>query len=388
VSVSAAISSQHDSLAACGLDRARWEQVERLAREFVADGVLPEIVLQCVSADATGPLLAIGRRAAGDFGASRPTAADTIFLTASLSKPIVAMGLLLLVERGRVSLADRVCDIVPEFSDAPKRPITLRHLLTHTSGLPDMLPNNRALRQRQAPLADFVSGACGVSLDFPCGRGVQYQSMGYALLGEIIARVTGMTCARFLTEELFAPLGMVDSALGLPEEWLQPKSERLARLAPVRLPQDQVGGDDWNWNSRYWRTLGAPWGGVFSTAGDLSLFLRMMLCDGRFDGGQLFSPTTITAATTNQLEFMHDVPEADRRTRGWGLGWRLNWAGHPAAFGDLLSPQTYGHWGATGTLWWVDPVRHMGLVLLTTQSLERDQTHHLRLSNAVAACLA
>jgi CubicO group peptidase (beta-lactamase class C family) len=312
---------------------------------------------------------------------------DALFLVASLTKPVVAMAALKLVEEGRLSLNDKVHEFLPAFDAANKRPITIRHLLTHTSGLPDMLPNNRALRQSQAPLSAFVSGACAVTLDYPCGRGMQYQSMGYALLGEVIARVSGLPCGEFLKRELFAPLGLNDTELGAPPEWLEEGSRYAGRIASVRVPEEQVGGDEWNWNSRYWRSLGAPWGGMLSTASELGTFLRMMLNEGRIGDQTLFAPSTITAATTNQLASFADVPESDRRARGWGFGWRLNWTAHAAPFGDLLPTEAYGHWGATGTLWWADPTRGAGLVLLSTQPTQRDRSDLLRLSNAIAASI-
>ncbi|MEZ6067666.1 MAG: serine hydrolase domain-containing protein [Planctomycetaceae bacterium] len=375
-----------DTTSGSRLDPAQWARVATLARHLTETGRIPALTAQLTTGDDLLPPIGSGSLR-GDVGASRPLPEHAIFLTASLSKPLVAMGVLLLVERGELALTDRVCDIIPEFAAAPKRPITVRHLLTHTSGLPDMLPNNLELRRRQAPLSAYVAGACEVSLDFPCGRGVQYQSMGYALLGEVIGRVTGRPVADYLRDELFHPCGMHETWLGLPADRLDDRSGIAERVAWVRVPAEQAAGDDWNWNSRYWRTLGAPWGGVFSTAHDLCLFLRLMLRRGRIGRESLFNPDTIAAAVGNQLELCHDVPEADRRTRGWGLGWRLNWPAHPATFGDTLPPHVCGHWGATGTLWWFDPLRNIGCVLLTTQPLERHNTDHLRLSNAIVASL-
>lgn len=287
-----------------------------------------------------------------------------------------------------MSLNDRVSSFLPEFSATEKSAITIRHLLTHTSGLPDMLPNNRPLRMSNAPLSKFVEGACAVSLDFAPGRGVQYQSMGFAVLGEVIARVSGVSCPEFLRREIFQPLGMHDTALGAPPEWYAPHGgcpPRIERVAAVRVPEEQQGGDDWNWNSRYWRSFGAPWGGMLSTPHDLGIFCRMMLRGGHYGGRQIFSPATVGVATGNQLLCLTSLPEADRRTRAWGLGWRLNWTAHDACFCDLLSPSAYGHWGATGTLFWIDPVLDAAAVILSTQPLARGRSHLTRLSNAIVA---
>jgi CubicO group peptidase (beta-lactamase class C family) len=316
---------------------------------------------------------------------------DTLFLVASLTKPVVAMATLLLVERGDLGLNDRVSEIVPGFGGADRKAATIRHLLTHTSGLPDMLPNNRALRAANAPLERFVEGACGVTLDFPPGRGVQYQSMGFALLGHVIQQVSGLTCAEFLRRELFDPLGMRDTHLGLPHDGAESAAGApsiASRIAEVRLPPEQADAPGWNWNSRYWRTFGAPWGGMFSTVHDLLIFCRMILRGGLYAGERVFSPATIAAATSNQLEYFHDLPDADRRTRGWGFGWRLNWPAHNSCFCDLLSDRAFGHWGATGTLFWIDPERDAATVILATQPLDLGSGPVLtRLSNMIAAAL-
>ena len=98
-------------------------------------------------------------------------------------------------------------DCIPEFGKNGKTAVRIRHLLTHTSGLPDMLPDNVELRKNHSPLSAFVEGTCEVELDFPAGRGVRYQSMGFAILGEIIQRVSGVSCADFVRREIFEPLG-------------------------------------------------------------------------------------------------------------------------------------------------------------------------------------
>ena len=370
------------------VERHRWQNVREFARQLCESDQLPALALALVHNGQTTGVAHFGRQ--GVDLASPPLRDDAIFLIASLTKPIVAMVTLLLVERGQLALADRVVQFIPEFDGADKRTITIRHLLSHTSGLPDMLPNNRALRASRSPLEAFVRGTCGVTLDFPPGRGVQYQSKGYALLGEIIHRVSGVPCAEFLRREIFEPLGMHDTALGTPAEWWEGEDGRepkVARIAEIRVPPEQQGGDDWNWNSRYWRSLGAPWGGLLSTPHDLLIFCRMMLRGGTYGNVRLFSPATVETATSNQLECLPDLPESDRRSRAWGFGWRLNWAAHGSCFGDLLSPRAYGHWGATGTLFWIDPARDAAAVILTTQPMTRDAPHLTRLTNLIVAAM-
>jgi CubicO group peptidase (beta-lactamase class C family) len=113
----------------------------------------------------------------------------------------------------------------------------------------------------------------------------------------------------------------------------------------------------------------------------------MLLGGGAVGGVHLLSPATVRAMTTNQLAAMSEVPEADRRSRPWGLGWRLNWPGEPSTFGDLLGPRSFGHWGASGTLCWLDPDSQAFLIVFTTQPLERDGRVLARLSNVVASAV-
>ena len=377
------VTSATSAFASCreaGVSEDRWAAACDLLKGFCSDGTI----------SAAG--LIVGRGAAllepSLFGKQTLNGSDSIrddavFLVASITKPIVASALLLLVERGQLTLSDKVIDYVPEFGRNGKNAVRLRHLLTHTSGLPDMLPNNIELRRSHAPLSAFVDGTCEVELDFAPGRAVRYQSMGFAMLGEIIQRVSGVTCAEFVRREIFEPLGMLDSWLGLPESWFEGETPAVDRVAEIQVPDD-MAGEDWNWNGRYWRMLGAPWGGLLTTPVDLARFCQMMLgCPA--SGEQILSPATIRAATRNQLESMPDVPETDRRTKPWGLGWRLNWPSHSANFGDFLGTRTYGHWGATGTVLWIDPEQETFAVLLTTKPQEPHGTWLARVSNAVTA---
>ncbi len=372
-----------DRVEELGIATDRFRHVDRLMRDWCGSGKIPSAGLVVGRGRKLSKTMVWGsERVAVD---SAPIRDDAIFLIASITKPIVAMGALLLVERGELALDDRVENYLPEFGRPGKHATTLRHLLTHTSGLPDMLPNNADLRGANAPLSAFAAGACEVEVDFPPGRGVQYQSMGFAILGEIIARVSGRSCAKFLEEEFFAKLGMRDTALGAPDDWFGGPLSRVNRIAELRLTEEQARATHWNWNSRYWRQLGVPWGGLLTTPADLGRFAAMLLGWELPEIPPILSRSSIEAATRNQLEAMREVPADDRRCRPWGLGWRLNWAAHSANFGDLLGPQTYGHWGATGTVMWIDPGRDAFCVLLTTQPQEPGGQFLARISNVVAA---
>ena len=361
----------------------RWQATVDLATSWCETGKLPCVAIVTGTTNGFAGRLHVGRQFPDG---PVPLLDDAIFLVASITKPIVAMAALMLIERGQFTLADRVVDYIPQFGREGKYGVDVRHLLTHSSGLPDMLPDNLELRQAHATLGRFVERICDEPLAFAPGRGVQYQSMGFAVLGEIIARVTGKTCTQFVRDEIFLPLGMSDTTLGAPDDWFEGPTPFVNRIPEAVVPEAHANGTDWNWNSRYWRQLGAPWGGLLTSATDLASFAQMMLQGGTTpDGKRILSPATIAAATRNQLQCMRDVPDEERRCRPWGLGWRLNWPAHSANFGDLLGPRTYGHWGATGTVLWIDPDAETFALILTTLPQEPSGKYLSRLSNAVAA---
>lgn len=319
------------------------------------------------------------------FGRQRPTPdspplkPDALFLVASITKPVTVAAVMLLVERGEVALDDKVASFVPRFAENGKQDVRVRHLMTHTSGLPDQLPSNVKLRAAHQPLAAFIDATCKEPLLFPPGTKVSYQSMGIAMLAEIVHQVTGKALPEFLRKEVFDPLGMKDTSLG----WQPEKKDRIAAL---RLETEMVR-TDWHWNTPYWLGFGAPWGGLITSPADFACFCQLMVNGGELGGVRVLSPATVRAMTNNQLAAMPQVPEEDRRCRPWGLGWRLNWPAHSANFGDLLGPRTFGHWGATGTVCWIDPDAEAFCVLFTTQPQEPEGRFLARVCNVVAASL-
>jgi CubicO group peptidase (beta-lactamase class C family) len=263
---------------------------------------------------------------------------DRVFLLASITKPMTATAVMILCDRGRVRLEDPVRKFIPEFTGGDRDLITIRHLLTHTSGLPDMLPENTELRRRHAPLSDFVAGTCKTPLLFKPGTRVKYQSMGILLACEIAQRVTDMPFRDFLRRELFQPAHMTATSLGL-------GGRKIADTAQCQVETD----DDWNWNSPYWRDLGVPWGGAHSTAADVTRLLDLFL----HPNGRIVKSKTARSMIENQTQL------ADR----WGLGWMIK----PGTFGKACSASTFGHYGSTGTVAWADPKTNLTCVLLTTK---------------------
>ncbi|MDE0435860.1 MAG: serine hydrolase [Bryobacterales bacterium] len=297
---------------------------------------------------------------------------DSIFLLASITKPVTGCALMILVDRGLVSLDDPVSHYLPEFQGGERARVTVRNLLSHISGLPDMLPRNRELRRAHSPLSGFVQGAAKTPLLYSPGSSFRYQSKGILLAAEIVERVSGQRLRDFEKEEMFEPLGMRHSALGM-RDW------KLEETVWVETSpnSNQADLERFGPNSPYWRDMGHPWGGMHSSALDLAILLQTMLNGGEYGGKRIFSRAAVDAMTSDQNGSL-EAP--------WGLGWALRDSPVWNFFGELVSAKTFGHTGATGTVAWADPERDLLCVILTNRMVENGRLLR-RVSNAVAAAV-
>lgn len=347
-----------------GFDPDRLQRAYALLDRWAQAGRVPGGVVALARDGVVLPPRPFGIRQRSGTSGAMP--ADAVFLVASVTKPLTALAALQLVEEGQLSLRDRVGVLLPEFDQRGKQEVQVIHLLTHTSGLPDMLPENAQLRQQHAPLSVFVEHICRCGLLFRPGTRVSYQSMGTAILGHLVERLTGTSLVAYLQERIFAPLGMQSSSLGLVPA-LSP------RVAEVNLPaaENQL---DWTWNTPYWQHFGAPWGGMFAAAGDLLPLLHALIKGGPpVLGGP--AGRAMVADQTRRLPTLS--AEEARRSQTWGLGWCVgNW-------GDFGSARSFWHGGATGTQVGADPETGLACALFTTQP---DAPLHLAV-NAVQAAL-
>jgi CubicO group peptidase (beta-lactamase class C family) len=275
--------------------------------------------------------------------------ADAMFLLGSISKPINMAALMALHDQGKVRLDDRVKKYLPTFTGDGRDPVTVQHLLTHTSGLPDQVADNNALRKRHAPLSDFVTETLRTPLHFSPGTRYHYSSMGILLAGRIAEIISEMEMPALVERAVFQPLGMKHSAQGLGR--FDPKDMvpcQMAGAAP-----ESGGGDpdarDWDWNSPYWRKLGAPWGGTHASAPDVGAFLAEFLGAA----GRVVKPATARSMIEN-----HNAKGLTPRGLGFAVG---KGAGSPDC-----SEKTFGHSGSTGTICWADPATETVCVILTS----------------------
>jgi len=303
---------------------------------------------------------------------SDPVQPDSVFLVASITKPVTACALMLLVEQGKVSLSDPVSRYLPEFTGGERNKVLVRDLLSHTSGLPDMLPENTELRRAHAPLSEFVTRTYKTPLLYSPRTSFAYQSMGVLLAGAIVEKITGMRLRDFLKQHIFDPLDMRNTALGLGKYRIADTVE--AWTSPNANADDT---QRFGANSPYWRDMGHPWGGMHTTVTDLAKLLATFLAGGSYGTKRVFSAATVRAMTSDQNAQVH-AP--------WGLGWALGRSTVWNFFGDLVSGETFGHAGATGTVAWADPNSGVICVILTDRLLQ-DGEWLRRLSNTVAAAV-
>jgi CubicO group peptidase (beta-lactamase class C family) len=270
-------------------------------------------------------------------------------LLGSISKPINVTAVMTLFDEKKFDLDDRVKKFLPTFTGDRRDEVTIRHLLTHVSGLPDQLANNNELRKQHAPLTEFAAQAARTRLEFAPGARYQYSSMGIMLAARIAELISGSDIRTLVDRTVFQPLGMNHSAQGLGrfklEEMVSCQMEGAAPESGAGDPQAK----EWDWNSPYWRKLGAPWGGTHASAPDIARFL------GEFLGarGKAVKPETARLMIKN-----HNPEGFTPRGLGFGVGKE---SGSPGC-----SERTFGHTGSTGTLCWADPETETICVVLTS----------------------
>jgi len=336
--------------AAAGMDATRLSQIAPRMQEFVAQGQISGAVNLVARDGKIVYLQAVGQ---ADAQAGRAMQPDTMFAIASMTKPITATAVMILVDEGKLSLDDPVSKYIPQFADvkcegqAPAREIALRDLITHTSGVGGSQQNEGSLKATAEAIAQRP-------LLFQPGTKWSY-SPGLSVCGRVVEVVSGQPFEKFLDERIFKPLGMNDTTFF-------PNESQQKRLAVLYKPGAEKGTIEatTHWISQLGpeRTPN-PSGGLFSTAADMARFYQMILDGGRWDGKQIVSEPSVRQMTTCQTG---DLTTGFTDGNCWGLGWCV--VRKPQGVTAMLSPGTFGHGGAFGTQGWVDPQRCMIFVLM------------------------
>jgi CubicO group peptidase (beta-lactamase class C family) len=298
--------------------------------KWVAEGDVPAVAAAVVRADGVTEL-----RTAG--------AAEerSLFALASVSKPIVALAVLVAAEEHALDLDRPVGDVLEGYGSAGRGQITPRHLLSHASGLPESAPGVSAL--------DVIP-------EYPTGSRRVYSNEGFHVLGALITAATGIGYAEYVTEAVLEPLA-IDAYLPLPEA-------EYGRALDVADPGLAAPGVPL-FNAPAWRQRGSAAGGVFATVGGLARVVQVVLQRG----APLLAAETVDDLARVQFPGIPGGIESFPKLHcpDWGLGLNVRGSGDPHWLGDAVSPQTLSHFGASGTLLWIDPVAGQGLVCLANR---------------------
>jgi CubicO group peptidase (beta-lactamase class C family) len=301
----------------------------------------------------------------------QPMRKDALFRIASMTKPVTAIGIMILADEGKLSVEDPVEKHLPEFRgqmlvagrsgdtitlQKPTRPVTLRDLLTHTSGLPGGFPPGLTdlYARRNHTLAEAVMAISQRPLEFEPGTKWAYCNPGIDTLGRVIEVVSGRPYEEFLRERVFRPLGMTDTTF-------YPTPAQLERAAPTYDRKDGklVAAGSGIIGPPAGARYPIPAGGLYSTGDDLARLYRMMLGGGALGKVRILSKESAAAMTKVQTG---ELSAGFTPGLGFGLGWGV--VRTPTGVTAMLSPGSYGHGGAFGTQAWIDPGKDLFMVLL------------------------
>ncbi|MGC8639330.1 MAG: serine hydrolase domain-containing protein [Isosphaeraceae bacterium] len=321
-----------------------------------------------------------------DLEANRPMLPDQLFWIASMTKPITGAAVMMMQDEGKLRVDDLVEKHIPEFAglktaEGEPAKVTIRHLLTHTSGLAEMSGRGRGARPVKT-LAEAIPYYVNRPVAFKPGSKWVYCQSGMNTAARVVEIVSGKTFDRFCDERIFGPLGMKDTTFYPTKEQLSRLARSYARKKDGTLEADPL------------RMLGGPIssrermpmanGGLFSTASDYYRFYRMLLDGGRFEGKTLLKPESVRQMTTVQSG---NVRTGFTPGNGWGLGVCV--VREPQGVTAMLSKGTFGHGGAFGTQAWVDPkLRRIDILMVQRTNFANSDDSPVRLAFQKAAALA
>jgi CubicO group peptidase (beta-lactamase class C family) len=345
------------------LAQEKLAEVRKRMQSFVDDKTIAGAVTLVARNGQIAALDAVGQ---ADIANGKPMKPDTMFWIASMTKPITATAIMILRDEGKLSIDDPVEKHLAEFKNQwlvgnksqdvltlkkPSRAVTLKDLLTHTSGVADAPGTGRDLS-----LSELVLLYSQQPLKSEPGSKWEYNNPGINTLGRVVEVVSGETFENFLQKRIFKPLGMKDTTF-------YPSGGQIKRVAKSYEPGTNALneiGISFIKGPLDSRTRPAfPSGGLFSTAQDMFRFYQMVLNRGTCDGKRIVSADSVATMTKTQT--------GDRKTgftdgMSFGLGWAV--VREPKGVTSMLSKGTYGHGGAYGTQGWVDPEKQMIFVLM------------------------
>jgi CubicO group peptidase (beta-lactamase class C family) len=378
----------HAKPEAIGLSPSRLQKLSDAFRREVDKGTLPGATVMVARKGQIGWFDAIGRQSPAE---ARPMAHDTIFRIFSMTKPIVSVGIMMLVEEGHLLLAEPVAKFIPEFAKQKvgvenhgklelidvQRPMTVQDLLRHTSGITYDHTGNSLVQQlyqqsrlRSRKITNAEHAAMVAELPLICQPGAEWNySRSTDILGRIIEVVSGKTLGAFLTERLLAPLQMAETAFFTGEE-------NAGRLAEA-FPTDPWSGEKVQlFNMLEQPAMESGGGGLLSTTMDYARFCQMLLNGGTLDGNRLLGRKTLELMAADhlspQVKIKGDLVPAGH---GFGLGFAVR---REAGIAPFLGSKGQFFWsGMAGTFFWIDPLEDLFAVFMMQGPGQRQHTRML-----------
>jgi CubicO group peptidase (beta-lactamase class C family) len=367
-----------------GVSSERLERLDRTVQQYVNEGKVAGVVTLIARKGQVVQFGAYGKR---DIESGSPMAKDAIFRIASMSKAITSVAIMMLMEEGKLTIGDPVSKFIPQFKNTTvateyrdgtsarpvvvtvpaKREITIRDLLTHTSGVSygnglveDQYKaaniNGWYFADKNEPIGPVIERLAALPFNSQPGERYVY-GFNTDILGVVVERASGLTLDEFMRTRIFTPLKMTDTHFYLPQE----KRDRLVTVYGYnggkleRMPNPLRGQGDYVDGPRAAFSGGA---GLLSTASDYARFLQMLLNGGELDGARLLGPKTVELMTSNHVGNLYQEGKF-----GFGLGFEITEhvgrAGRPGSVGE------FGWGGAYHTQMWVDPQEQLVVVYMT-----------------------
>jgi CubicO group peptidase (beta-lactamase class C family) len=376
-----------------GLSTERLQRIPQLVQRYIDDKQITGAVTVVTRKGRTAHFEATGLM---DAESRAPMRKDGVFRMASMTKPVIGVAILLLLEEGSLRLTDPISRFIPEFKDtkvamlnggaaapaatsggrseAPEiytvpaaREITVRDLMTHTSGLESGGAGSRegeriAPRKTSDNLAGYIPKLGAVPLDFQPGTMWRYSALaGIEVLGRIVEVISGQTLDQFLKQRIFDPLGMKDTGFG-PTNANLPRVVTLYRKTPAGLERQETPA----WLAT--KTLFSGGGGLWSTAEDYTQFAQMLVNGGELNGRRLLSPRTIDLMASNHVGQLFAESNQTGTRRGMGFGLTVEVVVDPIAANRRTSAGSFGWDGAFGTHFWADRKEQLAGIILIQQA--------------------
>lgn len=381
------------------LDRQKFPEIDTAIASFIAQQQMPGAVFWLERQGNSGD--ESYQKAYGKFSYEADAASitlNTIFDAASLTKVIAtAPAVMLLIEQGKVTLDAPLIQFFPECGGGGKEAITIRHLLTHTSGLPAGIPATLADGSVWQGQAAALKLACSQIVTHAPGILFRYSDVNFILLGQLVQRVSGQPLNEFVEQKIYNPLGMHHTGYLPLKKFavsaIAPTQKRMAAGADRALHSDLRPGEILQGivHDPTARRIGGVAGhaGLFTTVFDLARFARMMVNEGELDGVRVLSRESVRLMSTVQSPTAVASTVEWKRSAGWDIDSpyaRPRGALFPV--GRLNHPGSYGHTGFTGCVLWIDPLSQTFYVLLSNRVYPNDKGNILNLYGTLGTLAA